>query len=145
MIKVDIFISHAWRVHPEWESLVKMIDSIPDLTWRNFSVPWHDPALRTSDELGLKLIEEVFISQIIPSNICLVILDLLKQKSSRRWIEKAIFVAKENGVPVVAIYTDQKYLAEAEELKIDEVLELSYDSIEGLLNRVSTKADFKYV
>ena len=93
MYKADIFISHAWRVHPEWERVVQIIDNLQNLTWRNFSVPWHDPALRPSDPLGYSLIEKVFIAQILPSNICIIILDLVKRKSNVRWIEKAVEIA----------------------------------------------------
>ena len=145
MNKVDIFISHAWRIHPEWEKVVKIIDNIPSLTWRNFSVPWHDPALRPSDNLGLKLIEEVLLTQVMPSNLCIVILDLLKRKSNVRWIEKAVDIAKSSDISLISVYEDETYINYASELGIKDVLRLDTLSIEKAVRRVSTLAEFKYV
>jgi hypothetical protein len=145
MKKVDIFISHAWRIHPEWEKVVKIIDNIPSLTWRNFSVPWHDPALRPSDDLGLKLIEEVLLTQVMPSNLCIVILDLLKRKSNVRWIEKAVDIAKSSDISLISVYEDETYINYASELGIKDVLRLDTLSIEKAVRRVSTLAEFKYV
>ena len=145
MYKADIFISHAWRVHPEWERVVQIIDNLQNLTWRNFSVPWHDPALRPSDPLGLSLIEDVFTAQILPSNICIIILDLVKRKSNVRWIERAVDIAKSSDISLIAVYEDETYINYASELGIKDVLRLDTLSIEKAVRRVSTLAEFKYV
>ena len=145
MYKADIFISHAWRVHPEWEHVVQIIDSLQNLTWRNFSVPWHDPALRPSDPLGLRLIEEVFIAQILPSNICIIILDLVKRKSNVRWIEKAVEIAISNDIPLISVYEDKNYIEYASKLGISKIFKLDDTSIEKVVNEIATSAEFKYV
>lgn len=145
MYKADIFISHAWRVHPEWERVVQIIDNLQNLTWRNFSVPWHDPALRPSDPLGYSLIEKVFIAQILPSNICIIILDLVKRKSNVRWIEKAVEIAKSNDIPLISVYEDENYIEYASRLGISKILKLDDTSIEKVVHEIATSAEFKYV
>lgn len=39
----DLFISHAWAYREEYGRLVDMLDSVPNFSWRNLSVPAHDP------------------------------------------------------------------------------------------------------
>ena len=86
-INLDIFISHAWRFHEEWKILVDILDEIEILTWRNFSVPWHDPALRPTNEIGMKSITNTLKGQIIPCHICFFLTDLYVHKSNSKWLE----------------------------------------------------------
>ena len=97
---IDIFISHAWRNHEEWLEVIKLINSIDQLTWRNFSVPWHDPALRPQTEIGKKHIYTLLKTQIIPCQVCFIISELYKLKANRLWIDLAIDYAKESKVPI---------------------------------------------
>tara|TARA_B100000686_G_C16792692_1_gene979915 strand:- start:284 stop:748 length:465 start_codon:yes stop_codon:yes gene_type:complete len=145
LLKVDIFIAHAWRVHDEWQSLVDLIDAIPNLTWRNFSVPWHDPALRPSTELGLQLIEKVYVSQIVSVDFCVIILDLLKSKSNARWLRKAIEIAGSNNVPVSAIYDDPQYIPYCADLGLLEPLKWNPEEITKLIKMYGEEAAFRYV
>ena len=100
---IDIFISHAWRSHEEWLALIKIINSIESLTWRNFSVPWHDPALRPQTEIGKKHIYNVLKTQIMPCQICFILSDLYKLKGNQLWIDLAIEYALEYKVPIFYI------------------------------------------
>ena len=85
--KLDIFISHAWRFHEEWKMLVDIIDDIEEIEWRNFSVPWHDPALRPTNKIGMENITKTLRGQIIPCNICFFITDLYLLNSNSKWLE----------------------------------------------------------
>lgn len=145
LLKIDLFIAHAWRVHDEWQSLVDLIDSIPDLTWRNFSVPWHDPALRPSTELGLQLIEEVYVSQIVSVDCCVIILDLLKSKSNARWLYKAVEIAKNNNVPVSSIFNDSQYIPYGADIGLVEPLQANPEEIGKLIQIYGEEATFRYV
>jgi hypothetical protein len=100
---IDIFISHAWRNHQEWLDVIKIINNIDDLEWRNFSVPWHDPALRPQTEIGKKHIYTLLKTQIIPCQICFIISDLYKLKGNQLWIDLAIEYANEYKVPIFYI------------------------------------------
>jgi hypothetical protein len=39
----DLFISHAWTYGDDYYRLIKLLDGAPNFSWRNFSVPEHDP------------------------------------------------------------------------------------------------------
>ena len=97
---IDIFISHAWRNHEEWNEVIKLINSIENLKWRNFSVPWHDPALRPQTDIGKKHIYTTLKTQIIPCQVCFIISELYKLKGNQIWIDLAIEYAKEYKVPI---------------------------------------------
>ena len=99
MNKIDIFISHAWRFHEEWKLTVDIIDSFTDIEWRNFSVPWHDPALRASTEIGNRSITNTLKSQIIPCHLCFILTDLYSVNGNIKWIDLAVEFSKEYKVP----------------------------------------------
>ena len=103
---LDIFISHAWRNHDEWLQVVKIINSIEDLDWRNFSVPWHDPALKPATEMGYDLITRLLKTQIIPCQICFIISELYKLKGNRQWLDLSIEYAKEFKIPIYYLGND---------------------------------------
>lgn len=39
----DLFISHAWTYGDDYYRLVNLLNNAPNFSWRNFSVPEHDP------------------------------------------------------------------------------------------------------
>ncbi len=104
--KIDIFIAHAWRTHSDWVAVVNNINNIKDLTWRNFSVPWHDPALHMSTEMGKRLIKELYVSQIISTDLVIVLIDLYKVKSNHFWLDLAVNTAKKENKPCYGIKID---------------------------------------
>ncbi len=100
----DIFITHSWRFHEPWNRTVQALDSIPALRWRNFSVPWYDPALDPNTPFGKEKVDETVTAQILPSNVVLFLADVYAIKSTKKWIDMELAIAEANNIPVVAIY-----------------------------------------
>jgi hypothetical protein len=53
---VDIFITHAWRYHHDWKRAVDLLNAHAPRGWRNFGLPWYDPALDPRTEKGGQLV-----------------------------------------------------------------------------------------
>ncbi|WP_298254075.1 TIR domain-containing protein [Bradyrhizobium sp.] len=99
----DIFITHAWRYHDDWIRLSNLLDAEKSIKWRNFSVPWYDPALDPNTELGAKAVRSWIDGQIRPV-IGTVLLDgVYAVKSARVWLELEVELSRVHMKPVVAL------------------------------------------
>jgi len=99
----DIFITHAWRYHDDWTKAGELLDSWRELSWRNFSVPWHDPAMDPNTEIGGKFVSNWLESQIIPVHAVLALDSVFAVRSARRWIGLEIEFARRHAKPVFAL------------------------------------------
>jgi hypothetical protein len=99
----DLFLTHAWRYHEDWTSLGALLDAYDGLTWRNFSVPWHDPALDANTELGGRFIRNWLETQILPVHAVLFLAGVYAVKSNRRWLDLELELARNHGKPVIGL------------------------------------------
>jgi len=69
----DLFITHAWHYHEHWVRLSELLDAEPGLSWRNFSVSWHDPAMDPNTEVGGQFVRGWLQTQIyrFSASLCL--------------------------------------------------------------------------
>jgi len=101
----DVFISHAWRYHDDWNRLGEVLNTVSGFRWRNFSVPWYDPALDPNTELGSRLVGQWLESQIIPADTVFFLDSVYAVKSARKWLDRELAVARAHGKPVFALPT----------------------------------------
>ena len=99
----DIFIVHAWRYHDDWTRMGDLLDAADWLKWRNFSLPWHDPALDPNTELGSNLIRTSLEKQIIPSVVVILLSSVYGVSSARKWLDIELDYARHHGKPVLAV------------------------------------------
>lgn len=143
--KIDIFISHSWREHEEWLAIVSTLDDMEDITWRNFSVPWHDPALHPSRDPDYGIIEKTYETQISPCDIIILIIDLFKSKGSARWAEKAVQFSKKYQKPIYGIKFDSNITFASIEASCTECYQMSAENVRKIIDNHSTDARFKYI
>jgi hypothetical protein len=99
----DIFITHAWRYHDDWTQLSNLFDAEKSIKWRNFSVPWYDPAFDPNTELGARSIRSWIDGQIRPV-VGTVLLDgVYAVKSTRKWLELEVELSRAHKKPVVVL------------------------------------------
>jgi Thoeris protein ThsB, TIR-like domain len=92
-----LFISHAWQYNADYYRLVEMLDAAPYFSWKNYSVPQHDP-LATRTDAGL---ERALQRQIAPTHIVVIIAGMYAHY--REWLQKEIDMAVEMGKPIIGI------------------------------------------
>lgn len=143
--KIDIFISHSWREHEEWLAIVRALDDMADITWRNFSVPWHDPALHPSRDPDYSIIEKTYETQISPCDITILIIDLFKSKGSARWVEKAVQFSEKYQKPLYGIKFDSGITFPSIEASCRECYEMSADNVRRVIDNHASDATFRYI
>jgi hypothetical protein len=99
----DLFITHAWRYHDDWTRLVALLDQFLDQSWRNFSVPWYDPALDLNSEIGKNLIYRRLEQQIIPTCGVILLSGVHENKSARKWVEIEVAMARKHQRRIIGL------------------------------------------
>ena len=99
----DLFITHAWRYHDDWTRLTDLLDQFLDHSWRNFSVPWYDPALDPNTEVGKRLVHLWLEQQIIPSCGVILLSGVHENKSARKWVEIEVDMARKHGKRIIGL------------------------------------------
>src|SRR4051794_24143733 len=93
----DIFITHAWRYHDDWMRASELLDAEKSIKWRNFSVPWYDPALEPHTPLGAAAIRTWIDGQIRPV-IGVILLDsVYAVNSAKKWLGIEVELARQHG------------------------------------------------
>jgi hypothetical protein len=101
--KYDIFVTHAWRFHEDWTKFSELMDKIPGVAWRNFSLPWHDPAMSPNTEVGGRFIRSFLEGQIIPVHVVVLLAGVYEIRSARRWVDMEVEMARKHSKPIIGI------------------------------------------
>lgn len=99
----DIFLTHAWRYHDDWKHMVEVLNTQGIRTWRNFSLPWYDPALDPRTPDGGRVVRAGLETQIIPCHGVVLLAGVYEQIGSRKWVELEIEMARRHGKPIIAV------------------------------------------
>ncbi|HEY0838514.1 MAG TPA: TIR domain-containing protein [Azospirillum sp.] len=99
----NVFITHAWRYHADWTKAGELLEADRDVTWRNFSVPWYDPAFDPNTPLGKTHLHAWLESQIQPVDVVLLLAGVYGVKSSRKWLDLELEMARGQGKPVFVL------------------------------------------
>ncbi len=99
----DLFITHAWRYHDDWTRMGELLDAAGWLQWRNFSLPWHDPALDPNRALGGSLIRASLEKQVIPVAAIILLSSVYAVGSGRKWVDIELDYARRHRKPVLAV------------------------------------------
>jgi hypothetical protein len=99
----DLFLTHAWRYHDDWKRMVEVLNTQGIRTWRNFSLPWYDPALDPRTPEGGRVVCRHLETQIIPCDAVLLLSGVYEQTGCRKWVDMEIEMARRLGKPIIAI------------------------------------------
>jgi hypothetical protein len=90
----NIFISHAWKYSEHYDQVVKWINEAQDegkLTWKNYSVPEHDPLIDPNTTVGKNKLKGMIDNQIKPASIVIILAGMYAAHSD--WIDYEIDTA----------------------------------------------------
>jgi len=96
-----LFISHAWKYHSDYDRIVRMLNEAPYFSWRNYSVPRHDPVLDPDDPDDKQTLIKELKDQIRPTHCVLILAGMYAAHSF--WIQKEIDISVSFGKPIVGI------------------------------------------
>ena len=72
----NIFISHAWKYSSDYYKIVQWLNEAQTegkLTWKNYSVPEHDPLVDPNSAIGKIKLQQLIKQQIQPSSVVLIL------------------------------------------------------------------------
>lgn len=95
----DLFLSHMWRKtdNSEYYRLESLLQGANNFSWRNYSVPEHDPLGTKTDQQ----LRDALDRQIRPVNCFLIISGMYV--NHRKWIQEELEIAKSYKKPIVGI------------------------------------------
>jgi hypothetical protein len=101
----DLFITHAWRYHDDWTRVGELFDKFLGDSWRNFSVPWYDPALDPNTEVGNRLVRRWLEQQIVPTCGVILLSSVYENKSARKWVVLEVELGRKYQKRIVGLPT----------------------------------------
>lgn len=132
----DLFISHAWRYHDDYDRLVELLNKAPNFKWRNYSAPRHDPAIDPSTEVGFEQLKSALRDQIRPVNCVLILAGMYAAHSL--WINVEMDIAVRFSKPMVGVRPwGQERTPQAVEDRVKEMAGWNTDSIVAAIRRWS--------
>lgn len=94
----NVFISHAWKYHDEYERMVDLLDEASNFHWNNHSVPKEDP-VHAGSKAGLT---QQLREQIRGTHVVLILGGLYVSHSE--WIQTEIEIAIDDyDKPIIGI------------------------------------------
>ncbi len=99
----DLFLTHAWRYHEDWKHMIDVLNTQGVRTWRNFSLPWYDPALDPRTPEGGEIVRRNLESQIIPSDAVVLLSGVYEQVGCRKWVDMEVDMARRHGKLIIAV------------------------------------------
>lgn len=132
----NVFISHAWRYHDNYDRLEKLLNAATYFSWRNYSVPRHDPAIDPSTPAGDRQLRRELDNQIMPVNCVLIISGMYAAYSY--WIQTEIDIAEQLGKPILGIYPwGSRRTPQAVQEAADDIVGWNTSSIVSAIRRLA--------
>ena len=95
----NLFISHSWAYSDAYEKLCNMLDSVPNFSYRNYSVPKDDPVHNAPNAQALY---DAIKNQIVFCEVVIIMAGVYSSYS--KWIQKEIQICKKDyDKPMLAV------------------------------------------
>ncbi len=104
MSTYNIFISHAWKYTEHYNKVVQWLNEAQAdglLTWKNYSVPEHDPLIDPDTTVGKTKLKNMLKEQIRPASKVLILSGMYAAHSD--WIEFEIDTSVDYNKYIIGI------------------------------------------
>lgn len=109
----NLFISHSWAYSDAYDKLVSMLDEAKYFEYKNYSVPKDNPIHRANNDTQLY---NAIKGQMQHASVVLVLAGVYSSYS--KWIDKEIYIAKNEFYVPKKIIAIQPWGAEKTSLKV---------------------------
>lgn len=102
MSTYNIFISHAWKYTEHYNKIVDWLDEAQSegkLTWKNYSVPSHDPLIDPDTTAGKTKLKSELKEQIRPASKIIILAGMYTAYSD--WIDFEIDTSVDYGKYII--------------------------------------------
>lgn len=100
----NIFISHAWKYSDHYNKVVTWLNEAQAdglLTWKNYSVPQHDPLIDPDTSVGKSELKSMLANQIRPASKVIIISGMYAAHSE--WIDYEIDTSVDYGKYIIGL------------------------------------------
>lgn len=104
MSTYNIFISHAWKYSEHYNKIVQWLNEAQSegkLTWKNYSVPSHDPLIDPNTTVGKNTLKQELKEQISPASKVIILAGMYVSYSD--WIDFEIETAVEYKKYIIGV------------------------------------------
>lgn len=131
----NLFISHSWSYSDEYEKVIRMLDSAPYFSYRDYSVPKDDPLRIYSRYYNAELRNKI-ANQMRTCHVVLILAGVYASYSDS--IDMEIEIAKSLNKPIIAV---ERWGSERTSLKVkqnaDRVVGWNTSSIVAAIRELS--------
>lgn len=132
----NLFISHSWAYSDAYDKLVSMLDEAKYFEYKNYSVPKDNPIHRANNDTQLY---HAIKGQMQHASVVLVLAGVYSSYS--KWIDKEIYIAKNEFYVPKKIVAIQPWGAEKTSLKVknnaDKIVGWNTNSIVSAIRELS--------
>ena len=133
IVMYNLFISHSWSYHEEYDRLEELLRQAPRFEFKNYSVSKDDPIHNAGSDRELR---EAIENQIKYASVVLILASVYVAYS--KWINKEIDIAKKLGKPIVAVEKwDSERSSEAVKEAANETVKWNIQSIVDAIRRLA--------
>ena len=97
----NVFISHRWKLDPDYIQLEQMLNSVPGFKWKNRSNPNHDPTIDPNNDDGLRKLLADMTEQIHGADCMLLYYG--DSPEYRMWVQESMEIAEHHEIPIIGL------------------------------------------
>lgn len=97
----NLFISHAWAYDDRYAGICRLLDSVPDFVWRDYSAPRDYPVVDAGSVVGRNKLRALLRERVRISSCFILVAGMFVDH--REWVQAEIQFAQEYGKPILGV------------------------------------------